>query len=144
MDASRFNHDSNPRLIEDYYAPFVQAIDQLETALFPERLSEMEKNVRERAQFTREHVLKVMKMLVDSPDGFVLKKDVDLEIGSAATDSLVEYNILHMRPAGSKRLAFDIPGAPKTSSILTAMGRPQLRAMKVVWERWVAKGIVSL
>ena len=58
-------------------------------------------------KWTRSALVKTMEMLVNSEFGVVKYSSACQELGKAVVHSMMEYNLIHMRP--TSRLSFDIP-----------------------------------
>ena len=80
--------------------------------------------------WTREQLVTVMKKLVNSKEGFLAYEDLCKEIGLSVVDSLIDSNLLHLRP--SPNFAYDLPKHHASKSILTAETPSSLVAMKEV------------
>lgn len=69
-----------------------------------------------------------MKMLVNSKLGVVQYNSACDSIGKDIINSMIEYNLIHMRP--TSRLSFDVLGHKKP--IITAESPAALAAMKML------------
>ena len=63
-------------------------------------------------------IIAVMQKLVKAESGFLIYDDLCKEHGRSVIDSMIEHNILHLRP--TNYCSFDLPSQPKHKAIVTA------------------------
>ena len=71
-----------------------------------------------------------MKKIVKSESGFLLYNDLCLHYGRSPIDSLIEHNIIHLRP--SSYCSFDLLNQPKDDAVVTAESACGHVAMEVI------------
>ena len=79
-------------------------------------------------KWTKAHLIKVMQMLLDSEVGVIQYNSACQAIGRDILHSMIEYNLIHMRP--TFRLSYDIPEHRKP--VITAESPAALMAMKLI------------
>jgi hypothetical protein len=98
---------------------------RLTDALRPDELSEP--NIL----WTREQFIELMTDLTTSGQGFLLYSTLENKWGKKVVDSLIAYNVLHLRPG--RNFAFDID-PPRRGSVVTAESPAAHYAMRVLLE----------
>lgn len=101
---------------------------KLEDALYPEIPSRYSSG--KPCEWTRDDFIFVMKKLVESPNGFLVYSILCREIGKKAVDSMIEHNLIHLRPVGF--YSFDLPNAPEGKGVVTAESPPHLAKMRIL------------
>ena len=100
------------------------SITRLTAAFMPvKRYEEMEE-----PKWTKDSLIDVLKMLTENDKGLLSYKSLCDIVGKSTVNSLIEYNILHLRP--TSRLAFDVP--IHANPIITAESPAAYVAMKEV------------
>ena len=69
-------------------------------------------------QWNESKLIAVMQKLVKAESGFLMYDDLCKEHGGSVIDSMIEHNILHLRP--TSYCSFDLPSQPKHKAIVTA------------------------
>lgn len=82
-------------------------------AIYPSYLGHYLKST---PQWNQEQIILVMKELVNAKSGFLIYDDLCKEYGRSVIDSMIEHNILHLRP--TSYYSFDLPNQPKTKKLL--------------------------
>ena len=87
----------------------------------------------ESAEWNEADLLKVMEKLIESENGFLLYDELCKELGEVKIVSLIEANLLHLRP--TPELSYDLENAPK-KMIVTADSPTSALAMKLILEEY--------
>ena len=82
---------------------------------------------KSRPRWSKDDLIATMNLLVTSPNKFVVYSDLCKELGVAAVDSLLEHNIIHLRPVGL--CSYDLTNQPD-QPIVTAESPCGLIAME--------------
>ena len=78
--------------------------------------------------WTTEQLVGVMRNLVDAEEGFLDYKELCDEYGREVVKSLIEHNILHLRPG--KEFSYDLPSQRIEQAVVTAETPASVVAMK--------------
>ena len=87
----------------------------------------------ESAEWNESDLLKVMEKVIESENGFLLYDELCKELGEVKIVSLIEANLLHLRP--TPELSYDLENAPK-KMIVTADSPTSALAMKLILEEY--------
>ena len=93
----------------------VASCKQLLQAYYPSYQGHFLKSV---PQWNESKIIAVMQKLVKAESGFLIYDDLCKEHGRSVIDSMIEHNILHLRP--TNYCSFDLPSQPKHKAIVTA------------------------
>ncbi|MBC8283489.1 MAG: hypothetical protein H8E32_06710 [Nitrospinae bacterium] len=82
--------------------------------------------------WTKEQFITMMKQLTTSKTGFLIYRDLCMEMGIPVVNAFIDHNLLHLRP--SSDFAYDLPEFPEDVSVVTAETPSSLIAMKRILE----------
>ena len=107
---------------------FTQEWNKLEKASFPSPELLSYERCKSKPLWNREHLFSVMKKLVGSYSGVLAYQDLCKEMGRPVVDSLIEHNIIHLRP--TKLCSYDVDVGDIKGGLITAESPCGLHVMK--------------
>jgi hypothetical protein len=131
-----------PRLTITFVTAFVSsAAEGFGPVCMALNVLEQELLIREGKSYSQAEVLAVFSSILASENRSVPYQDLVQKLGERKADQMIERNIMCYRPASSLGKRFGNEVQPVlTAGMVVASGTPAILAMKILLERFTAKG----
>ena len=90
--------------------------------------------LKSQPMWTKKQIVTIMRRLTSAEGGYLYYAEVCDEVGQLGLDSMIEYNILHLRPYFALSCSDINPSPDQPEAIVTAESQVGLLAMKQVLE----------